>query len=174
MPDVMLDLETMGTSPNAAIIAIGAVAFDADAGMITAPNLSRIGLDAAARGIWDVWRISRLGRDAAPEGWVTWDELASAAGTGTFPGLAEIHATCLAEAERALTNYFAATAATTTAADLAAALTEAVETYGKPGGPWNVPSEPGSWIAKARAALAAHQALTNDITTTAPAEVTNG
>ena len=60
------------------------------------------------------------------------------------------------------------------AAALAAALTEAVETYGKPGGPWNVPSEPGSWIAKARAALAAHQALTNDITTTAPAEVTNG
>ncbi len=25
-----------------------------------------------------------------------------------------------------------------------------VATYGKPGGPWNVPSEPGSWIEEAR------------------------
>ena len=33
------------------------------------------------------------------------------------------------------------------------ALSEAVEKYGKPGGPWNVPGEPGTWIAKARAAL---------------------
>lgn len=33
------------------------------------------------------------------------------------------------------------------------ALAEAVELYGKPGGPWNVPGEPGSWIAKATAAL---------------------
>lgn len=33
------------------------------------------------------------------------------------------------------------------------ALAEAVEKYGKSGGPWNVPSEPGSWIAKAKEAL---------------------
>lgn len=33
-------------------------------------------------------------------------------------------------------------------------LSYAVEKYGEPGGPWNVPSEPGTWIAKARAALA--------------------
>lgn len=33
------------------------------------------------------------------------------------------------------------------------ALSEAVELYGKPGGPWNVPSAPGSWIEKAKAAL---------------------
>lgn len=33
------------------------------------------------------------------------------------------------------------------------ALAEAVEKYGKPGGPWNIPGEPGSWIAKARKAL---------------------
>lgn len=33
------------------------------------------------------------------------------------------------------------------------ALAEAVEKYGKPGGPWNIPGEPGSWIAKAREAL---------------------
>lgn len=32
-------------------------------------------------------------------------------------------------------------------------LAEAVEKYGKPGGPWNIPGEPGSWIAKAREAL---------------------
>ena len=33
------------------------------------------------------------------------------------------------------------------------ALSDAVEKYGKPGGPWNVPGEPGSWIEKAKAAL---------------------
>lgn len=33
------------------------------------------------------------------------------------------------------------------------ALSEAVEKYGKPGGPWNVPSEPGCWIEKAKKAL---------------------
>lgn len=34
MIDVMLDLETMGNGPSAAIVAIGAVAFDLDAGTI--------------------------------------------------------------------------------------------------------------------------------------------
>ena len=33
------------------------------------------------------------------------------------------------------------------------ALSEAVELYGKPGGPWNVPGDPGSWIEKAKRAL---------------------
>ena len=33
------------------------------------------------------------------------------------------------------------------------ALSEAVEKYGKPGGPWNVPNEPGCWIEKAKKAL---------------------
>lgn len=32
-------------------------------------------------------------------------------------------------------------------------LEEAVSLYGKPGGPWNVPTDPGSWIAKAKKAL---------------------
>ena len=32
-------------------------------------------------------------------------------------------------------------------------LRDAVEKYGKPGGPWNVPGEPGSWIARAKQAL---------------------
>jgi len=36
-------------------------------------------------------------------------------------------------------------------ADLLAALSHAVDLYGKPGGPWNVPSDPGSWIALAKA-----------------------
>lgn len=40
------------------------------------------------------------------------------------------------------------------APDLLAALEKAVEHYGKPGGPWNVPSDPGTWIADARAAIA--------------------
>ena len=32
-------------------------------------------------------------------------------------------------------------------------LKDAVEKYGKPGGPWNVPGDPGSWTAKAKKAL---------------------
>lgn len=34
------------------------------------------------------------------------------------------------------------------------ALQKAVADYGKPGGPWNVPNEPGAWIAMAHDALA--------------------
>ncbi len=34
------------------------------------------------------------------------------------------------------------------------ALEKAVADYGKPGGPWNVPSEPGTWIDMAKGALA--------------------
>jgi len=37
---------------------------------------------------------------------------------------------------------------------LLSALKSAVQLYGKPGGPWNVPSEPGSWINEAKAAIA--------------------
>lgn len=33
------------------------------------------------------------------------------------------------------------------------ALQEAVDVYGKPGGPWNVPSDPGGWLGRARKAL---------------------
>lgn len=39
------------------------------------------------------------------------------------------------------------------APDLYAALDKAVKDYGNPGGPWNVPSEPGTWIQMAKAAL---------------------
>lgn len=34
-----------------------------------------------------------------------------------------------------------------------AALEKAVALYGQPGGPWNVPSEPGAWLAMAKEAL---------------------
>lgn len=37
---------------------------------------------------------------------------------------------------------------------LIAALEKAVADYGKPGGPWNVPREPGTWIDMAHNALA--------------------
>ena len=37
---------------------------------------------------------------------------------------------------------------------MVALIRETVERYGKPGGPWNVPSEPGSWLDQARAILA--------------------
>ena len=40
------------------------------------------------------------------------------------------------------------------APDMYAALVKAVKDYGKPGGPWNVPSEPGTWIHSATSALA--------------------
>ena len=38
---------------------------------------------------------------------------------------------------------------------MAEALSEAVRLYGKPGGPWNVPTEPGNWLTLARSALLA-------------------
>lgn len=37
--------------------------------------------------------------------------------------------------------------------ELISTLKEAVDCYGKPGGPWNVPSDPGGWLERARAAL---------------------
>ena len=39
------------------------------------------------------------------------------------------------------------------APDMYEALEMAILEYGKPGGPWNVPSSPGSWIDKAKAAI---------------------
>lgn len=38
-------------------------------------------------------------------------------------------------------------------AALVSSLTEAVSLYGKPGGPWNVPFDPGGWIWRAKEAL---------------------
>ena len=37
---------------------------------------------------------------------------------------------------------------------LLAVVEEAIRLYGKPGGPWNVPSDPGGWIARAQDAVA--------------------
>lgn len=39
-------------------------------------------------------------------------------------------------------------------AELLTALQAAVDLYGKPGGPWNVPGSAGSWITQARGAIA--------------------
>jgi len=39
-------------------------------------------------------------------------------------------------------------------ADLLEALERAVSLYGKGGGPWNVPSDPGGWLDQSRAAIA--------------------
>lgn len=36
---------------------------------------------------------------------------------------------------------------------LRAILSDAVALYGRPGGPWNIPSDPGGWLGRARAAL---------------------
>lgn len=40
------------------------------------------------------------------------------------------------------------------ATDMKAALEHAVEQYGNPGGPWNVPNDPGGWLDSANKALA--------------------
>lgn len=47
--DIMLDLETMGTGPDAAIIAIGAVAFDIDAGLLGDNFYTTIDLESAVK-----------------------------------------------------------------------------------------------------------------------------
>lgn len=39
------------------------------------------------------------------------------------------------------------------APELLSALQKAVADYGRPGGPWNVPSEPGTWIYMAKKAI---------------------
>lgn len=49
MKDTMLDLETMGNGPNAAIIAIGAVEFDLDTCEIGAVFHCRVQLDSAVK-----------------------------------------------------------------------------------------------------------------------------
>lgn len=36
---------------------------------------------------------------------------------------------------------------------LRAILSDAVALYGRPGGPWNIPSDPGGWLGRARTAL---------------------
>jgi hypothetical protein len=38
--------------------------------------------------------------------------------------------------------------------DLLAVVEEAIRLYGRPGGPWNVPSDPGGWMDRAQAAVA--------------------
>lgn len=50
-------------------------------------------------------------------------------------------------------TYTPAPALIAAAPDLLAALKEAVAAYGTPGGPWNVPSDPGGWISRAQAAI---------------------
>mgnify|MGYP000885909663 CR=1 FL=1 len=42
------------------------------------------------------------------------------------------------------------------------ALQKAVDQYGQPGGPWNVPSEPGTWIFEAKQALETAKKLQNN------------
>lgn len=46
--------------------------------------------------------------------------------------------------------------------ELYQALEKAVESYGKPGGPWNCLDEPGTWLAIAQAALAKARGKEND------------
>ena len=76
--DVMLDLETMGTGPTAAIIAIGAVEFDLAAGVIGERFYATIDLASAvhAGGVMDaatvMWWMQQS--DAAREAFASGDE----------------------------------------------------------------------------------------------------
>lgn len=56
---------------------------------------------------------------------------------------------------QAFARHRIATRPTDHAPALLEALKYAVEKYGKPGGPWNVPSDPGGWLDRARQAIAA-------------------
>jgi hypothetical protein len=66
-----------------------------------------------------------------------------------LPEICEVNTDLVSE-EQAMADAFLIAAAP----DLLAALKSAVALCGEPGGPWNVPSDPGSWIAAARAAIA--------------------
>lgn len=43
--------------------------------------------------------------------------------------------------------------------DMQAALKQAIAAYGRPGGPWNAPSDPGGWLETARAAVEKSEAI---------------
>jgi len=63
---------------------------------------------------------------------------------------ADDHCVCVASsvAKRANAHVIAA------APDLLAVVEEAIRLYGRPGGPWNVPSDPGGWMDRAQEAVA--------------------
>lgn len=58
--------------------------------------------------------------------------------------------TCHVTKDQALANARLIAAAP----DLLWALKKAVADYGRDGGPWNVPNEPGAWLSMARSAIA--------------------
>ncbi|MDH5328179.1 MAG: hypothetical protein OEY58_22265 [Gammaproteobacteria bacterium] len=70
------------------------------------------------------------------------------------PGLA-YHINCLEDAEVGRVTAFTSPAERLehAAPKLLAALKRAVALYGKTGGPWNVPGDPGGWLTQARDAI---------------------
>lgn len=66
MPDVMLDLETLSTKPNAVILSLGAVKFD--------PYTSRVDLDTGLDIRVDVDQQVALGRDIQEETVKWWEK----------------------------------------------------------------------------------------------------
>ena len=57
------------------------------------------------------------------------------------------------EGTRIIDELEANAALISAAPDMYEALEMAILEYGKPGGPWSVPSKPGTWIDKAKAAI---------------------
>ena len=215
--DVMLDLETMGTGPDAAIVAIGAVQMDIERGTVGDTFCATICLRSAvaAGGVMDadtvLWWLRQTGaarqaldRDALPiehalaefARWLppkarvwgngadfdnvilarAYHRLGLAQPWGTYSN--RCYRTLKAqrrniEIVRTGTHHHALDDAVSqaqhllaimeslkpngAAADqlLLAALQHAVAEYGRPGGPWNVPGDPGTWIASASRAIAA-------------------
>lgn len=103
---------------------------------LTVLDFSRWGLNSAAPVFWDWnldWFVGETNRA---------DKLAK-----PVPGR-EHHAGWFADIDHPDARLIAA------APDLLSALQYAMDQYGKPGGPWNVPSDPGGWLDRARNAVA--------------------
>lgn len=76
-----------------------------------------------------------------------WENGGSIVGAGNIIIRQQWEGTIIIDELQANANLIAA------APDMYEALEMAILEYGKHGGPWNVPSEPGTWIDKAKAAI---------------------
>lgn len=103
---------------------------------LTVMDFSRYGMNGAAPVFW-LWDYEKMVGQPRRA-----DQLATA-----VEGR-EHHAMWFADIDHPDARLIAA------APDLLDALEYAVEKYGRDGGPWNVPSDPGGWLDRARAAIA--------------------
>lgn len=98
-------------------------------------------------GPWRYWRHVNKAFPAASQTAVF------GSGEKKYIMIAQTHIDGAARPEQTVEELIANARLISAAPEMYEALADAVEKYGKPGGPWNVPGEPGSWIEKAKAAL---------------------